>query len=238
MPTWLILKTKTRGMEEKIEDNYRHKGMRKRLIEKIRSKGIKDEKVLSAMMNVPRHAFLSSAFLEFAYEDKPFQIGAGQTISQPFTVAFQTQLLDVSPREKVLEIGTGSGYQAAVLCEMGAKVYTIERQKILYDKAKKMLKNLNYTAKVFFGDGYKGKPQFGPYDKILITCGAPSLPEKLLEQLKVGGKMVVPLGAGRMQEMTEIIKVEENEYQRKKHGTFSFVPMLEKKQIDDPDKNG
>jgi protein-L-isoaspartate(D-aspartate) O-methyltransferase len=223
-------------MVEKIEDNYRHKGMRRRLMDNIKEKGITDQKVLDAMMNVPRHVFLSSAFLEYAYDDKPFQIGAGQTISQPFTVGFQTQLLDISPREKVLEIGTGSGYQAAVLCELGAKVYTIERQKVLFDKAKKMLARLNYTAKVFFGDGYKGKPQFGPYDKILVTCGAPRIPEKLLEQLKVGGKMVIPLGSGKVQEMTEIIKVDENEYKRKKHGSFSFVPMLEKKQMTDPDK--
>ena len=223
-------------MVEKIEDNYRHKGMRRRLMDTIKEKGITDQKVLDAMMNVPRHVFLSSAFLEYAYDDKPFQIGAGQTISQPYTVGFQSQLLDIQPREKVLEIGTGSGYQAAVLCELGAKVYTIERQKVLFDRAKKMLAQLNYTAKVFFGDGYKGKPQFGPFDKILVTCGAPHIPEKLLEQLKVGGKLIIPLGAGRIQEMTEIIKVEENEYQRKKHGSFSFVPMLEKKQITDPDK--
>ena len=208
-------------------DDFKHKGMRRQLIDSLREKGITDQKVLDAMMNVPRHAFLESAFLPFAYDDKPFPIGSGQTISQPYTVAFQTQLLDLKRGQKVLEIGTGSGYQAAVLCELGAKVFTIERHKPLFRKSQRILEELGYRARVFYGDGYKGKPAFGPYDRILITCGAPEIPSALLEQLAPGGILVVPLGSGGLQEMIRIEKDQEGELHTTKHGKFRFVPMIE-----------
>ena len=188
--------------------------------------GVHDSRVLEAMNSVPRHFFMDLAFVEFAYENKAFQIGAGQTISQPYTVGFQTQLLNLSPGEKVLEIGTGSGYQTSVLSRMGVKVYSIERQKLLHDKSKMLLKELGIKANLVYGDGFKGLPGYAPFDKVLITCGAPHIPEALLEQLKIGGKMVIPLGAGDVQEMTEIVKLAPSEYGRKTHGAFSFVPML------------
>ncbi|MFT6728626.1 MAG: protein-L-isoaspartate(D-aspartate) O-methyltransferase [Flavobacteriales bacterium] len=207
-------------------DTYRHQGLRRQLLNELREGGVTQASVHEAMNAVPRHYFMDGAFVEFAYENKAFQIGAGQTISQPFTVGFQSQLLDITPGQKVLEIGTGSGYQTSVLCKMGAKVFSIERQKLLHDRAKTILSQLNLRPTLVYGDGFKGLPGFAPFDKVLITCGAPHIPEELLKQLKVGGKMVIPLGEGSVQEMTEIIKLGENEYGRKTHGNFSFVPML------------
>lgn len=214
-------------------DTLKHQGLRKQLIEVVRTKGIKDEKVLEAMMRVPRHFFLDSTFLQFAYDDKAFPIGAGQTISQPYTVAFQTELLNLSRGDKVLEIGTGSGYQTSVLCELGVKVFSIERQRSLFNKTRELLEQMKYTARLFFGDGYKGLPAFAPFDKILITCGAPFVPEMLLQQMKTGAVMVIPIGEGSLQSMTRIIKVSDNKFERSTHGSFRFVPMLE-----DRERNG
>ncbi len=212
------------------EDNFKHQGMRKKLIEQVRAKGIESEDVLSAMMKIPRHFFLELAFLNQAYSDHAFQIGAGQTISQPYTVAFQTALLEIKKGDKVLEIGTGSGYQTCVLLEMGAKVFSIERQKELFDKTKVLLSAMNYSPKLFYGDGYKGLPSFAPFDKILITCGAPYIPEELVKQLKVGGRMVVPVGAGEVQMMTLIEKASEDTIVKTELKNFRFVPMLENKE--------
>ncbi len=207
-------------------DTYKHKGLRKKLVETIREKGITDEDVLEAVGRIPRHLFMDSSFLEFAYQDKPFPIGSGQTISQPYTVAFQTQLLEIMPGHRVLEIGTGSGYQACVLEELGAKVFSIERQKKLYLKTKKILAQLGYKSKLFYGDGYGGLPAFAPFDRILITAGAPELPQALEEQLKPGGMVVVPIGRGDIQVMTRFIKDEEGKIRKENHGTFRFVPLL------------
>ncbi|NOX86297.1 MAG: protein-L-isoaspartate(D-aspartate) O-methyltransferase [Chlorobi bacterium] len=216
-----------------MNDTYRHKGLRLQLIESIRRKGIRDERVLEAMSTVPRHLFLDSSFLEFAYEDKPFPIGSGQTISQPYTVAFQTQLLSVKPGDKVLEIGTGSGYQACILTEMGAKVYTIERQKKLYQKTKSFLPTIGYgTVKCFYGDGTKGLPAFAPYDKILITAAATEFPKALIEQLKTGGFLVVPLGDRNMQTMIRLTKKEDGRLEEERFGAFRFVPLLKNKAND------
>ncbi|MDX9770544.1 MAG: protein-L-isoaspartate(D-aspartate) O-methyltransferase [Tenuifilaceae bacterium] len=209
-----------------MEDSFRHKGLRKKLVDEIRSKGIKCERVLAAINTVPRHLFMESGFLNFSYKDSAFPIGAGQTISQPYTVAFQTELLDIKPLEKVLEIGTGSGYQTAVLLEMGAKVYTIERQHELYVRSKTLLEKLNYTPHFFYGDGYKGKPTYGPYHKILVTAGAPEIPADLIEQLMVGGKMVIPVGDSTGQKMMMVEKISETETRISNHGRFAFVPML------------
>lgn len=209
-----------------VLDTFKHKGLRKQLVEEVRSKGINDERVLAALNAVPRHLFLDNAFLEYAYADQAFPIGEGQTISQPFTVAFQTELLDLKKGEKVLEIGTGSGYQTAVLCEMGAKVFTIERQKALYTKTKAMLAQMGYKAKTFFGDGYKGIPAFAPYDKALVTCGAPYVPDELVNQLKPGGRLVIPVGEGGVQKMMVINKGLNSEISQKNYGEFRFVPML------------
>jgi protein-L-isoaspartate(D-aspartate) O-methyltransferase len=215
----------------KLEDTYKHKGLRKKLIDSIREKRISDENVLEAMNKIPRHLFLDSSFVEFAYQDKPFPIGAGQTISQPYTVAFQSQLLDIHKGDKVLEIGTGSGYQACVLAQMGAKVFSIERQKSLYLKNKKLIQDLGYTGiKFFFGDGYKGLPAFAPFDKMIVTAGAPFVPEPLKEQIKVGGILVIPVGRGDIQIMKSIIKTAPDKYEVRDHGTFSFVPLLEDKE--------
>ena len=213
-------------------DTYKHKGMRQQLVQIIREKGIKDLNVLDAIEKVPRHFFFDSSFLKFVYEDNAFPIGAGQTISQPYTVAFQTELLQVAKGTKVLEIGTGSGYQACVLAEIGAKVFSIERQKVLFDKALKFLPTLRYNIKLFYGDGYKGIPAYAPFDRILVTAGAPAIPEVLLEQLKPGGILVVPVGAGNIQIMTTVVKTSGNEYIKKEHGTFRFVPLLEDKAYD------
>lgn len=212
-----------------MEDSYRHKGLRKKLIEEIKRKGIDDQRVLYAINKVPRHLFMDSGFIDFSYKDQAFPIGAGQTISQPYTVAFQTQLLDVKKNDKVLEIGTGSGYQVAILLELGAKVYTIERQRELFLKAQLLLPEMGYKPYFFYGDGYEGQPTYGPYDRILITAGAPEIPEKLLKQLTIRGKMVLPLGDSTNQTMTLIVKVGENEFKKTKHGSFIFVPLLKGK---------
>jgi len=209
-----------------FQDTLRHQGLRKRMVEGIRIKGIKDEKVLAAIGKVPRHLFMDSSFIQFAYKDQAFPIGAGQTISQPFTVATQTQLLQVERFDKILEVGTGSGYQAAVLLEMGASVYTIERQRELYLKTQSILPQIGYNPKFFFGDGYKGLPTYGPFDKIIITAGAPVIPEELLTQLKIGGRMVVPMGPREKQTMYVVVKTSDTEYYKESHGTFVFVPML------------
>lgn len=212
-----------------MEDSYRHKGLRKKLMAELANLGIQDEKVLEAMNKVPRHFFLSSAFLEFAYENKAFQIGAGQTISQPYTVAFQSQLLQIEKGMKVLEIGTGSGYQTAVLCELGAKVYSIERQKLLHDNAKSLLHKMGYKPHLVYGDGYKGLPSFAPFDRVLITCAVPVIPDELLMQMKVGGMLVMPFGEGEVQEMMRVTELPNGDFKSEVHGQFSFVPMLEKR---------
>ena len=212
-----------------MKDTFRHKGLRQILVDKIRKKGITDESALRMINEIPRHLFLDNAFVQFAYQDKPFPIGSGQTISQPYTVAFQTQLLELNPYEKVLEVGTGSGYQAAVLIGMEANVYTIERQKELFQKTKEFLPELGYNCNFYYGDGYKGLEQFAPFDKIIVTCGAPSIPEDLIKQLKVGGRMVAPIGKGDVQVMNLVEKISETETKITTHGEFSFVPMLNDK---------
>lgn len=211
----------------KYEDTYRHKGLRKKLIDALRSKGISDEKVLAAMNNIPRHFFLDSALDETAYEDRAFPIAEGQTISQPYTVAYQTQLLQVKSNEKVLEIGTGSIYQASVLAEMGAKVFTIERQKKLFDKSKDFVLKSKYpNIKFFYGDGYEGLPTYAPFDKVIITAAAPFIPPKLIKQLKTDGMMVIPLNEGEHQRMLRLTKLENGSYSEEAFDHFSFVPML------------
>jgi protein-L-isoaspartate(D-aspartate) O-methyltransferase len=207
-------------------DSFRHKGLRKKLIDSIRSKGIMSEDVLEAMGRVSRHLFMDSSFVNFSYTDKAFPIAAGQTISQPYTVAFQTELLEVKKHLKVLEIGTGSGYQTAVLLELGARVYTIERQRQLFLDAQKTLGPLNYKPIFFYGDGYEGLPAYQPYDRILITAAAPEIPQQLLNQLAVGGILVVPEGDRFGQKMIRVIRVSEEDFQRSEHGLFSFVPLL------------
>ena len=213
-----------------FEDTYRHKGLRKQLIDQLRQKGITDERVLEVMDKIPRHYFLDSAFDQMAYEDKAFPISEGQTISQPYTVAYQTQLLEVKSFEKVLEVGTGSGYQAMVLAGMGAQVYTIERQKKLYDEQKQFVLRDRYPSiKYFFGDGYLGLPTFAPFDKVLVTAAAPMIPPRLIEQLKPGGKMVIPVGEGEVQSMLRITKLTDGSHTEESFEQFSFVPMLEGK---------
>lgn len=215
-----------------LTDTFRHKGLRKKLIDLLRSKGITDDNVLNAMSIIPRHFFFDSSFLEFAYEDKAFPIGSGQTISQPYTVAFQSELLQVEKGMRVLEVGTGSGYQASVLAEMGARVFTIERQKLLYDTLKSLNPPLNYRIRLFYGDGYAGLPAHAPFDRILITAAAPFIPEALVKQLKTGGVLVAPVGKGDVQIMTRIIKISETEVKTETHGSFRFVPMLTDKAQD------
>ena len=213
-----------------LSDSYRHKGLRKQLVEQIRNKGITDERVLQAILEIPRHYFIDSAFDQIAYEDRAFPIAEGQTISQPYTVAYQTQLLEVKPHEKVLEVGTGSAYQACVLATMGAQVYTIERQKQLYDLNRAFAYLRNFPSiRYFFGDGYQGLPTYAPFDKIIVTAAAPSVPEKLLEQLKPGGKMVIPVGEGRVQQMLRIQKDATGQLHEEIFDDFSFVPMLQGK---------
>ena len=212
-----------------LNDTYRHKGMRRKLVKLLRAEGISDESVLEAIDRVPRHLFLDNAFIDFAYKNQAFPIGSDQTISHPFTVAFQTQLLELKPNDKVLEIGTGSGYQSSVLMEMGVKVFSIERHRSLHMKSKKMLNSLGYFPKVFFGDGYKGQPSYAPFDKIIITAAAPLIPEDLKKQLKVGGFMIIPLGGSEKQEMQRLTKVSETEFKIETYGEFSFVPMLQDK---------
>ena len=200
------------------------------MVEHLSEKGINNTDVLDAINNVPRHLFMDNAFVNFAYQDKAFPIGSGQTISQPYTVAFQTQLLEVNPYQKILEIGTGSGYQAAVLNELNTHVYTIERQKDLFKKTKEFLPSIDYKCNFFYGDGYKGLEKFAPFDRIIITCGAPQIPQSLIDQLKIGGRMVAPIGDGDIQIMHLIEKISETENKITTHGEFSFVPMLNDKQ--------
>jgi protein-L-isoaspartate(D-aspartate) O-methyltransferase len=207
-------------------DSYRHKGLRKRLVDSIRDKGIRSEEVLGAIGRVPRHLFMDSGFINFSYTDKAFPIAAGQTISQPYTVAFQTELLDVKKHLKVLEVGTGSGYQTAVLLELGARVYTIERQRQLFLDAQKTLGPLNYKPVYFYGDGYDGIPSFKPFDRILVTAAAPEIPESLLHQLAIGGILVIPEGDSTGQKMIRVGREAEDQFKRTEHGHFSFVPLL------------
>jgi len=211
-----------------MEDTYKHRGLRRKLIDSIRMKGIRNERLLQAMEEVPRHYFFDSSFLKFAYEDKPFPIGSGQTISQPYTVAFQTELLHIEKNDKVLEVGTGSGYQACILSRLGAKVYSIERIKDLYTKTKSLLPKIDCNnIKIFYGDGYKGLPTFAPFDKILVTAAAPYIPDALIDQLKIGGILVIPVGASGSQIMYRLTKTSDNDYETEDHGLFRFVPLLE-----------
>jgi protein-L-isoaspartate(D-aspartate) O-methyltransferase len=209
-----------------MTDTFEAKGKRKKLVAELRANGITDEEVLRAIDTVPRHLFMDPAFLNHAYVDKAFPISSGQTISQPYTVAIQTSLLNVKKRDKILEIGTGSGYQAAILAEMGAKVYTIERYRDLFLKAQRTLISLGYSADFFFGDGYEGKLQYGSFDGIVITAAAPEVPEKLLAQLKIGGRLVVPLGGSSSQVMTLVRRTGQDTFEYSSHGYFVFVPML------------
>jgi protein-L-isoaspartate(D-aspartate) O-methyltransferase len=209
-----------------MEDTFKHQALRKRLVEELKEKGIKEPAVLQAIERVPRHLFLDSSFLKFAYQDIAFQIGEGQTISQPYTVTFQTTLLEVKKGDKVLEIGTGSGYQSAVLDAMGVKVFSIERHKKLHDKAAVLLKELGCTVKCFYGDGYKGLPTFAPFDRVIVTAAAPYIPEPLLEQLKPGGILVIPVGEGDTQIMKQVKKLPNGTFTSQDYGKFSFVPMV------------
>ena len=213
-------------------DTYKHKGMRRRLVEEVKAKGITDEAVLEAIGKIPRHLFMDSSFENFAYRDVPFPIGSGQTISQPYTVGFQSQLLNIKKGDKILEVGTGSGYQAIVLVELGAKVFSIERQRKLYDRTRKLMHEMGYMAKLFYGDGYKGLPSYAPFDKIIVTAGAPDIPKELLKQLKVGGMMVIPIGGDEGQVMYSITRVSETDFEQQKHGDFAFVPMLKNRARD------
>lgn len=208
-----------------MEDSYKHQGMRRKLIQKLRDKGILDERVLSAMGKIPRHVFFENAFLEHAYQDKAFPIGHGQTISQPYTVAFQSELLEIKPGDKILEIGTGSGYQACVLCELGAKVFTIEYQKPLFERTRNFLPQMGYKPHFFSGDGSKGIPVHAPYDKIIVTAGAPSVPSALIEQLKVGGCLVIPVGDNQTQQMLRLTKESNRKVVKEVFSNFSFVPL-------------
>lgn len=211
-------------------DTYQYKGLRKRLVDQLREKGITDENVLNAINNIPRHFFLDSAFSKIAYEDRAFPIAEGQTISQPYTVAYQTQLLEVRPYDKILEIGTGSVYQASILAEMGAKVFTIERQKKLFEKNKEFIFKSKYPGiKFFYGDGFEGLPTFAPFDKIIITAAAPYVPPRLVAQLKTGGVMVLPVDLGSFQQMLRLTKLASGTYSEERFDNFSFVPMLEGK---------
>lgn len=213
-----------------MKDDYRLQGLRRRLVELLRTKGIVDDAVLSAIGRIPRHGFIDdTAFLEMAYQDIAFPIPCGQTISQPYTVAFQSELLGVKQGMKVLEIGTGSGYQTAVLCELGCKVFSIERHKPLYLLTKERLGRIGYRCNLYFGDGFKGLPKEGPFDRILVTCGAPWVPDDLLGQLKVGGSLVIPVGEGEEQRMLRIQRNADGTFEREDKGTFRFVPMLQDK---------
>lgn len=212
-----------------MEDSFKHKGLRAKLVETLKAKGIKDSSVLKAISKIPRHLFMDSSFLDHAYQDKAFPIGAEQTISQPYTVAFQSELLKVEHGDKILEIGTGSGYQTAVLLELGAKVYSIERQQELFRKTSKFLPKLGYRAKrLIFGDGYKGFPEEAPFDGIIVTAGAPFVPKPLLAQLKIGGRLVIPVG-DETQIMTLYTRTGEKKFEKETFGDFRFVPLLEDK---------
>lgn len=216
-------------MAHKLVDSYREKGARKKLVELLRDRGIADEKVLKAIGKVPRHYFFDETFWTQAYKDIAFPIGDGQTISQPYTVAYQTELLHIKDGEKVLEIGTGSGYQTCILLELGAKVYTIERQESLYNRTIQVLPHMGYHAGFFFGDGSKGIAEHAPYDKIIVTAGAPLVPEILLKQLKIGGIIVIPVGDEKSQKMITILRVSEKDYERIELDTFRFVPLVGEK---------
>ena len=210
-------------------DSFKHKGLRQKLVDVLVEKGIRDEAVLDAVGKVPRHLFMDSSFLDHAYQDKAFPIAANQTISQPYTVAFQTELLEVEPKHKVLEIGTGSGYQAAVLCLLGVELYSIERQSELFKKASIFLPKIGYVAKrLVFGDGYQGLEEEAPFDRILVTAGAPFVPKALLAQLKVGGRLVIPVGE-KEQIMTLYVRTSTKGFEKQEFGQFKFVPMLEDK---------
>ena len=212
-----------------MKDTTRHQGKRRLLLQEIVAKGITDTRVLEALLKIPRHFFMDSSFEDHAYQDKAFQIAAGQTISQPYTVAFQTQLLEVTKGQSVLEIGTGSGYQTAVLCKLGAKVFSIERQQELYKKTKLFLAKLGYRPRYLsFGDGYKGLPEYAPYDRILVTAGAPEIPKALMAQLKIGGRLVIPVGKDD-QVMTLVVRKDSTRFEKTEYGDFRFVPMLEDK---------
>ena len=208
------------------DDTFRHQGMRRKLVEEIKQKGITDVAVLEAIGSVPRHLFMDNSFIQYAYVDKAFPIAVGQTISQPYTVAFQTESLKLKKFDKVLEVGTGSGYQAAVLCKMGATVYTIERHKALYDFARILLPTLGYRPQFFYGDGYLGLPTYGPFDKIIVTAGASTVPEPLKQQLKIGGILVIPIGKSNLQTMKIVTRISETNYTEEDKGGFVFVPLL------------
>ena len=213
-----------------MNDDNVHKGLRSQLVKVLIEKGIKDENVLNAIGKVPRHLFFDKEFQQkYAYDDIAFPLGAGQTISQPYTVAFQTSLLQVKKRSKILEIGTGSGYQAAILCELGAKVFSIERQQELFEVSNHFLKKMGYNPKCFYGDGFIGREVFAPYDGILVTCGAPYIPEPLKLQLKINGRLVIPVGEGSTQQMKLVVRLDEDEFSEETLGAFSFVPMLKNK---------
>ena len=212
-----------------MEDTTKYQGLRRQLKEKLREKGISTESVLEAIGAVPRHFFMDPGLINFAYEDQAYPIAANQTISQPYTVAFQTELLEVLPKHKILEIGTGSGYQTAVLLHLGAHVYTVERQQELYKKSKLLFSKLRlFPKKMVFGDGYKGWVENAPYDRILVTAGAPEVPKSLLQQLKIGGKLVIPIG-DKEQQMIRYTRTAEKVFDKESFGTFRFVPLLENK---------
>jgi protein-L-isoaspartate(D-aspartate) O-methyltransferase len=212
-----------------LKDTSKHQGLRNQLVSLLEHKGIKDKQVLEAISKIPRHLFLNSSFEDFAYQDKPFPIGAGQTISQPYTVAFQTELLQVKKEDKILEIGTGSGYQTAVLCAMGVKVYSVERQNELFKKTSVLLPKMGIRPKhLSFGDGYKGLPNYAPFDSIIVTAGAPLIPQPLMAQLKIGGRLVIPVGV-ETQIMTLLIRKSETQFEKHEFGDFKFVPLLEDK---------
>jgi len=213
-----------------INDNFLLQGKRQKLVELLKHEGIKDNKVLSAMTTLPRHYFVNPMYVEHAYDNKPLPIDKEQTISQPYTVAFQTQLLQIKSGDKVLEIGTGSGYQAAILLKMGAKVYSIERHQALYEKTNFLFRKLKLKAHLFYGDGYKGLPIYAPFNKILITAAAPSVPDELLKQLDIGGILVVPITSSNTQIMTTFKKLDTTNFEVKKYGQFAFVPMLKGKE--------
>ena len=208
-----------------MEDSYKHRGLRRSLVKKLRDKGIRDKRVLEAIGKVPRHYFFDEALLSHAYQDKAFPIGEGQTISQPYTVAFQTEKLKVEPGNKILEIGTGSGYQACILMELGAKVYTIEYNKVLYERTRKFLPLMGYKPKFFHGDGSKGLPRHAPYDRIIVTAGAPNVPESLRQQLNIGGILIIPVGDSDRQLMYRITRTSETDFRRESFDYFSFVPL-------------
>jgi len=212
-----------------LKDTAKHQGLRNQLVTLLKEKGIVDKNVLEAINKIPRHLFLNSSFADFAYQDKAFPIGAGQTISQPYTVAFQSQLLEVKKDHKILEIGTGSGYQTAVLCMMGAKVFSVERQNELFKQTSILLPKLGIRPKhLSFGDGYKGLPNHAPFDSIIVTAGAPIIPQALMAQLKIGGRLVIPLGE-KNQIMTLLIRKNETQFEKHEFGDFKFVPLLENK---------